>query len=54
MSLRKHQLNIWFALAFSKLISEEKYVVALFCAKENTERCEEFEGELTGIREAPS
>ena len=36
---------------FSKLISEEKYVVALFCTKENTERCEEFEGELTGIRE---
>ena len=36
---------------FSKLIAEEKYVVALFCTKENTERCEEFEGELTGIRE---
>ena len=36
---------------FSKLVSEEKYVVALFCTSENTERCEEFEGELTGIRE---
>ena len=36
---------------FSKLVSEEKYVVALFCTSHNTERCEEFEGELTGIRE---
>ena len=36
---------------FSKLIKEEKYVVGLFCSSENSERCEEFEGELTGIRE---
>ena len=36
---------------FSKLIKEEKYVVGLFCTGENTERCEEFEGEMTGIRE---
>lgn len=34
-----------------KLISEEKYVVALMCTSANTERCEEFEGELASIRE---
>ena len=39
---------------FTKLITDEKFVVALFCSQQNTERCEEFEGELTGIREAPS
>ena len=32
---------------FFKLITEEHYVVALFCPT----RCEEFEGELTSIRE---
>jgi len=36
---------------FNKLIVDEKYVVALFCTSTNTERCEEFEGELAGIRE---
>jgi len=36
---------------FQKLISEEKYVIALLCTSENTERCEEFEGELASIRE---
>ena len=35
----------------TKLIKEEKFVVALFCTAANEERCEEFEGELTGIRE---
>jgi len=35
----------------TKLIKEEKFVVALFCTAANQERCEEFEGELTGIRE---
>ena len=35
----------------SKLIKEEKFVVALFCTAANEERCEEFEGELIGIRE---
>jgi len=34
-----------------KLITEEKYVVALFCSDGTEERCEEFEGELAGIRE---
>ena len=34
-----------------KLITEERYVVALFCPSAATERCEEFEGELTSIRE---
>lgn len=36
---------------FDKLIVDEKYVVALFCTSGNTDRCEEFEGELAGIRE---
>jgi len=36
---------------FVKLISEETYVVALFCPSSSLERCEEFEGELTSIRE---
>ena len=36
---------------FNKLIVDEKYVVALFCTSGNTDRCEEFEGELAGIRE---
>jgi len=36
---------------FQKLIQEEKYVVALLCTSTNTERCEEFEGELASIRE---
>ena len=36
---------------FLKLISEEHYVVALFCPSNSMERCEEFEGELSSIRE---
>ena len=36
---------------FFKLITEEHYVVALFCPTSSLERCEEFEGELTSIRE---
>jgi len=36
---------------FLKLITEEHYVVALFCPSAALERCEEFEGELTSIRE---
>merc|ERR1719334_677516 len=36
---------------FLKLITEERYVVALFCPSAAMERCEEFEGELTSIRE---
>jgi len=36
---------------FLKLITEEHYVVALFCPTPSLERCEEFEGELTSIRE---
>eukprot|EP00092_Neocalanus_flemingeri_P004799 GFUD01005167.1.p1 GENE.GFUD01005167.1~~GFUD01005167.1.p1 ORF type:complete len:350 (-),score=120.07 GFUD01005167.1:224-1273(-) len=36
---------------FLKLIKEENYVVALFCPSGSLERCEEFEGELTSIRE---
>jgi len=36
---------------FLKLISEEHYVVALFCPSSSMERCEEFEGELSSIRE---
>jgi len=36
---------------FVKLVKEEKYVVALFCTGANTDRCEEFEGELASIRE---
>jgi len=36
---------------FSKLVKEEKYVVALFCSSSNAERCEEYEGELTSARE---
>jgi len=35
----------------AKLAQEEKFVVALLCTEENAERCEEFEGELTSIRE---
>jgi len=34
-----------------KLITEEHYVVALFCPSTATERCEEFEDELTSARE---
>ena len=36
---------------FSKLIKEEKYVVALFCSSQQEERCEDFEGELASARE---
>lgn len=36
---------------FQRLIRDEKYVVALLCTSSNTERCEEFEGELASIRE---
>ena len=36
---------------FLKLITEEHYVVALFCPSTAMERCEEFEGELAIIRE---
>ena len=36
---------------FIKLITEENYVVALFCPTGSLERCEEFEGELASIRE---
>ena len=36
---------------FSKLIKEEKYVVALFCPSEQEERCEEYESELASARE---
>jgi len=36
---------------FIKLIKEEHYVVAMFCPTASQERCEEFEGELTSIRE---
>jgi len=35
----------------TKLITEEQYVVALFCTAANAESCEEFESELAGIRE---
>jgi len=36
---------------FTKLIKEEKYVVALFCPSEQEERCEEYESELASARE---
>ena len=36
---------------FSKLIKEEKYVVALFCSSKQEERCEDYEGELASARE---
>jgi len=36
---------------FLKLITEEQYVLALFCPSTAAERCGEFEGELTSIRE---
>ena len=36
---------------FSKLIKDEKYVVALFCASGQEERCEDYEGELASARE---
>ena len=36
---------------FLKLITEKRYVVALFCPSSAMERCEEFEGELSSIRE---
>ena len=36
---------------FLKLITEERYVVALFCPSSAMERCKEFEGELSSIRE---
>jgi len=36
---------------FLKLITEERYVVALFCPSAAMERCEEFEDELTSARE---
>merc|ERR1719228_2137704 len=45
------ELEIVEEAEFVKLISEEHYVVALFCPSSNMERCEEFEGELASIRE---
>jgi len=36
---------------FTKLIKEEKYVVALFCPSGQEERCEEYESELASARE---
>jgi len=36
---------------FVKLVNEEHYVVVLFCPSSALERCEEFEGELTSVRE---
>ena len=45
------ELQIVEQAEFLKLISEEHYVVALFCPSSVMERCEEFEGELTSIRE---
>ena len=36
---------------FSKLIKEEKYVVALFCSSQQEERCEDYETELASARE---
>ncbi|XP_023347507.1 uncharacterized protein LOC111716301, partial [Eurytemora carolleeae] len=34
-----------------KLIKEEQYVVALFCEETAVDTCEEYEGELSSIRE---
>ena len=45
------ELQIVDQAEFIKLITEEHYVVALFCPSSSLERCEEFEGELTSIRE---
>ena len=45
------ELQIVDQAEFIKLITEEHYVVALFCPTSSLERCEEFEGELTSIRE---
>ena len=36
---------------FLKLITEERYVVALFCPSSAKQRCKEFEVELSSIRE---
>ena len=45
------ELQIVDQAEFIKLITEEHYVVTLFCPSSSLERCEEFEGELTSIRE---
>lgn len=36
---------------FKKMITEEQFVLVLFCTDANEERCEEFEGEMAAIRE---
>lgn len=36
---------------FKKMITEEQFVLTLFCTDANLERCEEFEGEMAAIRE---
>ena len=36
---------------FTKLIKEEKYVVALFCSSKQEERCDDYEAELASARE---
>eukprot|EP00090_Calanus_glacialis_P015581 TRINITY_DN2458_c0_g1_i11.p1 TRINITY_DN2458_c0_g1~~TRINITY_DN2458_c0_g1_i11.p1 ORF type:complete len:323 (+),score=119.46 TRINITY_DN2458_c0_g1_i11:54-1022(+) len=45
------ELQIVDQAEFIKLITEEHFVVTLFCPSSSLERCEEFEGELTSIRE---
>jgi len=36
---------------FRKMITDEQFVLVLFCTDANAERCEEFEDEMAAIRE---
>ena len=35
----------------TKLIKEEKYVITLFCTSSDQDKCDDYEAELTGVRE---